>query len=77
MFGLGAVIEYSFADKIIPKNTIITWDMVNRVPFATLPIFFGIAVYIFEGIGLVIDMEKAMKQPEKFQVCFSNSFVKE
>jgi proton-coupled amino acid transporter len=68
MFGLGVVMEYCFKDQLLNGQTQITWDRVNHMDYKTLPIFFGIAVYIFEGIGLVIDMEKAMTKPEYFQV---------
>lgn len=43
--------------------------LVNRIDVKTLPIFFGVAVYAFEGIGLVIDIEKSMKHPEHFEKC--------
>jgi len=75
MFGLGVVMEYCFKDQLLNGQTQITWDRVNHMDYKTLPIFFGIAVYIFEGIGLVIDMEKAMTKPEYFQKCLHSSYV--
>lgn len=47
----------------------LTWTLVNRIDVKTLPIFFGVTVYVFEGIGLVIDIEKSMKHPEMFERC--------
>jgi proton-coupled amino acid transporter len=34
---------------------------------SALAIFFGIAAYIFEGIGLVVDQQKSMVNPRQFE----------
>lgn len=75
MFGLGVVMEYCFHGQLLTSHSKVTWEVINAVDYTTIPIFFGIAVYIFEGIGLVIDMEKSMKKPEHFQVLFKANNV--
>jgi solute carrier family 36 (proton-coupled amino acid transporter) len=55
--GFGFVL--SFLDY---KNFPVHWQEIDRgLRWQTLPIFFGIAVSSFEGIGLVLPMETSMK----------------
>jgi len=69
-FGLLGVLAIFFGTGVVSVHAITvmepTWERVNAVQWATMPIFFGIIAYIYEGIGLVIDMERAMKKPQQF-----------
>lgn len=47
----------------------------HSLELSTFPIFFGLAVYTFEGIGLVIPIQSAMQQPEKFPEILRNTMA--
>jgi len=65
LFTVGIVIYYALSHCILPHT--LSWSQVNHFDVKTLPVFFGISIYTFEGIGLVIDMEKSMAHPNKFE----------
>ena len=50
-------------------------DFLESFCLKTLPIYFGIVVYSFEGIGLVIPVKKAMAEPERFRSAISITYV--
>eukprot|EP00466_Bigelowiella_natans_P009631 jgi/Bigna1/81725/fgenesh1_pg.83_\ len=41
-------------------------ESVSAAKWAGLPLFFGIAVFAFEGINMILPVEQSMKEPEKF-----------
>jgi len=40
-----------------------------------MPLFFGLAVYSFEGIGLVIPIQQSMEEPQKLPNMLRNTVV--
>jgi len=63
LFSIGVVYYHDFT-KI---NSPIDLEAVN---WSSLPIFFGVAVYSYEGIGLVLPVESSMREPKKFMPVF-------
>ncbi|KAJ8737275.1 hypothetical protein PYW07_000546 [Mythimna separata] len=57
-----AVVVYEATQDLPPVHTreyIASWQQ--------LPLYFGTAIYAFEGIGLVLPLKNEMRRPEKFQ----------
>ena len=70
-FGLGVII-YSVLDDIPNPRGLRAFE-----PIGDLPLFFGGAIYVVEGIGVVLPLENKMKKPEQFKkvLNFGMSFV--
>jgi len=47
----------------------------TQVDVANIPICLGLIVYVFEGIGLVVPLKKAMRRPQRFRRIISLSYV--
>ncbi|XP_012544828.1 proton-coupled amino acid transporter 1 [Bombyx mori] len=62
--GVSVVIYQATLDlpSVHTRNYIASWQQ--------LPLYFGTAVYAFEGIGLVLPLKNEMKNPEEFQKPF-------
>ena len=58
--GIAVVLNYVFQD--LPS----TKDRTKIGDIATIPLFFGTAIYAFEGISLVLPLKNAMKKPSTF-----------
>lgn len=62
----GIIITYYYAVQDLP-------DFRERNYTSTLhqlPLFFGTAIFAFEGIALVLPLQNAMKVPRNFSKCF-------
>ncbi|XP_045509835.1 proton-coupled amino acid transporter-like protein CG1139 isoform X2 [Colias croceus] len=59
--GVG-VVMYEAAQDLPPVQ-----DRVYLASWQQLPLYFGTAVYAFEGIGLVLPLKNEMRQPDQFQ----------
>ncbi|CAB3359036.1 Hypothetical predicted protein [Cloeon dipterum] len=62
LMAVGLAVTLYFSSQDLPAVT-------ERKAFAgwsTLPLFFGTAIYAFEGIGLVLPLQNEMKKPKKF-----------
>ncbi|XP_055386340.1 proton-coupled amino acid transporter-like protein CG1139 isoform X2 [Condylostylus longicornis] len=58
----GLVITFLYMLKDLPRA-----DTVKPIgTWATLPLYFGTAIYAFEGIGVILPLENNMKTPEDF-----------
>ena len=43
-----------------------TWERPASVEISKFPLYMGIAIYAFEGIGLVLPLQKEMREPQAF-----------
>ena len=62
----GILITYYYATLDLPHIS----ERNNVSSLHKLPLFFGTAIYIFEGIGLVLPLKNAMENPENFSKRF-------
>ncbi|XP_067126256.1 proton-coupled amino acid transporter 1-like isoform X1 [Centruroides vittatus] len=60
LFGLCSIF-YNIVQKLPPTSSRPAF-----APLSKLPLFFGTAIYSFEGIGVVLPLENDMKTPEDF-----------
>ena len=60
VFGLVTIFGYDFGRLRDVHESANSWRMRG------IPLFFGIAVFAFEGIGMVLPVETSMKEPERF-----------
>lgn len=59
---VGLIIVFQYLFQNLPDSR----ERPSTKPFSTLPLYFGTAMYAFEGIGLVMPIENKMKTPQDF-----------
>lgn len=60
----GLIISYYYSAQDLPSITerrFLPKDLLHQ-----LPLFFGTAIFAFEGIALVLPLQNAMKKPQSF-----------
>ena len=50
-------------------------ENLNYFDLSSIPLFFGIAVFDFEGNGVVINLHSSMKEPEKFDMILNRAIT--
>lgn len=71
VFGLVTVFFYDFGELSAPEGP----PEVDPLRLGTLPLFFGVAVFSFEGIGMVVPIRQSMAEPEKFKGVLRNTII--
>ncbi|XP_053651557.1 proton-coupled amino acid transporter-like protein CG1139 isoform X1 [Cherax quadricarinatus] len=63
--GLGLAITFRYLLQDIPSS----YDRPEFKSWKQLPLFLGTSIYAFEGIGVVLPLERKMTNPEDFRGC--------
>lgn len=59
---VGVAVGFALSEVIREPH----WEAFYDFPYGTYPVFFGISVYVFEGIGLILPLSLKMQHPEQF-----------
>merc|ERR1712000_634000 len=69
--GLFIISGYAFADRLHSKQE----RDISIYPTKQFAFFFGIAIYTYEGIGLALPIESAMKDRSKYVSLLDKCFI--
>jgi proton-coupled amino acid transporter len=72
---LVAVLAFCFAVHWDSFKANLNHAFLTQFEAANLPVCLGLVVYVFEGIGLVVPLRKAMKEPARFRSAVSLAYV--
>jgi proton-coupled amino acid transporter len=72
---LVAVLAFCFAVHVDSFKANLNRAFLTQFEPANIPVCLGLIVYVFEGIGLVVPLRKAMKEPARFRSAVSIAYV--
>jgi len=69
-------ITYNFNILLFHESGFDTvWERMSDFNFSKLPLFFGVATYAFEGIGILFGVRSSMGRPAKFSKIFKIQMI--
>lgn len=72
IFALGIIMFYSEQQYVREPQL---HENIRYLDISSLPLFFGVAVFNFEGNGVILNVHSSMQEPEKFPRIMRNVMI--